>query len=101
MLLFFCSGEKLSTNEWPRLLGINGKTSLSELKKYLEELPKSRRRAITVTICSVCGFIHLFVGWMALSFINIGNSILFLLLTHTHSCTCGLLQTVVSVALTE
>jgi hypothetical protein len=35
----------------------------------------------------VCGFIHLFVGWMTMSFINIGNSILFLLLTHTHSCT--------------
>ncbi|XP_047053231.1 death-inducer obliterator 1-like [Lolium rigidum] len=54
IVAIFKSGEKLSTNEWPRLLGINGKTSLSELKKYLEELPKSRRRAITCT-CSQSG----------------------------------------------
>uniref|UniRef100_A0ACD5VAS8 Uncharacterized protein n=1 Tax=Avena sativa TaxID=4498 RepID=A0ACD5VAS8_AVESA len=49
----FKSGEKPSTNEWPSVLEIKERVSLSVLKEYIEGLANSGRRAITVAeICS-------------------------------------------------
>uniref|UniRef100_A0ACD5UGJ1 Uncharacterized protein n=1 Tax=Avena sativa TaxID=4498 RepID=A0ACD5UGJ1_AVESA len=90
MVAIFKSGEKPSTNEWCRFLEIKGRVRLGDFEEFLEQLPKSRSRAIIVTIISVCGFIYAILSWMTTSFIKIGNSVLFLLLTYTHSCTCCL-----------
>lgn len=91
MLLLFCSGKKPSTNEWRRFLEIKGRVRLSAFEEFLEQLPKSRSRTITVTIISVCGFIYAIVGLMTTLLIKIGNWIIpFLLLAYTHSCTCCL-----------
>ncbi|CAM0910153.1 unnamed protein product [Alopecurus aequalis] len=49
IVAIFKSGEKPSTNEWCRLLEIKRRVKLSDLKEFLEQLPKSRSRAIMVT----------------------------------------------------
>uniref|UniRef100_A0ACD5TR59 Uncharacterized protein n=1 Tax=Avena sativa TaxID=4498 RepID=A0ACD5TR59_AVESA len=53
IVAIFKSGEKPSTNEWPSVLEIKERVSLSVLKEYIEGLANSGRRAIMVTeICS-------------------------------------------------
>lgn len=42
-------GEKPSTNEWCHLVEIKGRVRLSAFEEFLEQLPKSRSRAMMVT----------------------------------------------------
>lgn len=44
-----CSGEKTSTKEWPSFLEIKGRVRLDAFEKFLQELPKSRSRAVMVS----------------------------------------------------
>ncbi|XVF88203.1 hypothetical protein PTKIN_Ptkin19aG0031100 [Pterospermum kingtungense] len=45
----FKSGEKTSTKEWPSFLEIKGRVRLDAFEKFLQELPKSRSRAVMVS----------------------------------------------------
>uniref|UniRef100_A0A0E0ABG8 TFIIS central domain-containing protein n=1 Tax=Oryza glumipatula TaxID=40148 RepID=A0A0E0ABG8_9ORYZ len=49
VVAIFKSGEKTSTNEWRHFLDIKGRVRLSAFQEFLEQLPKSRSRAIMVT----------------------------------------------------
>ncbi|XP_037459321.1 uncharacterized protein LOC119330320 [Triticum dicoccoides] len=49
IVAIFKSGKKPSTNEWRRFLEIKGRVRLSAFEEFLEQLPKSRSRTITVT----------------------------------------------------
>uniref|UniRef100_A0ACD5WXZ5 Uncharacterized protein n=1 Tax=Avena sativa TaxID=4498 RepID=A0ACD5WXZ5_AVESA len=49
MVAIFKSGEKTSTNEWRPFLEIKGRVRLRDFEEFLEQLPKSRSRAIMVT----------------------------------------------------
>ncbi|KAJ7958714.1 SPOC domain / Transcription elongation factor S-II protein [Quillaja saponaria] len=44
----FKSGEKTSAKEWPGFLEIKGRVRLGSFEKFLQELPKSRSRAVMV-----------------------------------------------------
>lgn len=44
-----CSGEKTSTKEWASSLEIKGRVRLDAFEKFLQELPKSRSRAVMVS----------------------------------------------------
>ncbi|XP_059645533.1 uncharacterized protein LOC132287073 [Cornus florida] len=44
----FKSGEKTSTKDWPNTLEIKGRVRLDAFKKFLQELPMSRSRAVMV-----------------------------------------------------
>ncbi|MFS7928772.1 putative transcription elongation factor S-II, central domain-containing protein [Helianthus anomalus] len=44
----FRSGEKTSTKEWPDSMEIKGRVRLDAFKKFLQELPMSRTRAVMV-----------------------------------------------------
>lgn len=48
-MFLFCSGKKPSTNEWCHFVEIMGTVRLTAFQDYLEQLPKSRSRAVTVT----------------------------------------------------
>ncbi|XBI11203.1 hypothetical protein VPH35_138305 [Triticum aestivum] len=48
IVAIFKSGKKPSTNEWRRFLEIKGRVSLSAFEEFLEQLPKSRSRTITL-----------------------------------------------------
>ncbi|KAG8094643.1 hypothetical protein GUJ93_ZPchr0012g20180 [Zizania palustris] len=49
VVAIFKSGEKTSTNEWHQFVDIKGRVRLSAFQEFLEQLPKSRSRAIMVT----------------------------------------------------
>ncbi|GJN38737.1 hypothetical protein PR202_gb27806 [Eleusine coracana subsp. coracana] len=49
VIAIFKSGEKPSTNDWSRFVEIKGRVKLTLFQEFLEQLPNSRRRAITVT----------------------------------------------------
>ncbi|XP_037463702.1 uncharacterized protein LOC119335709 [Triticum dicoccoides] len=49
IVAIFKSGKKPSTNEWRRFLEIKGRVRLSAFEEFLEQLPKSSSRTITVT----------------------------------------------------
>uniref|UniRef100_A0A0E0LD60 TFIIS central domain-containing protein n=1 Tax=Oryza punctata TaxID=4537 RepID=A0A0E0LD60_ORYPU len=49
VVAIFKSGEKTSTNEWRHFVDIKGRVRLSAFQEFLEQLPKSRSRAIMVT----------------------------------------------------
>lgn len=42
------SGESTSTKEWPRTLEMKGRVKLEAFEKFLQELPRSRSRAVMV-----------------------------------------------------
>ncbi|CAD5182580.1 unnamed protein product [Musa acuminata subsp. malaccensis] len=46
--VFYKSGEKSSTQEWPSLLEIKGRVRLDAFEKFLKELPLSRSRAVMI-----------------------------------------------------
>eukprot|EP00262_Sarcandra_glabra_P011475 TRINITY_DN2757_c0_g2_i1.p1 TRINITY_DN2757_c0_g2~~TRINITY_DN2757_c0_g2_i1.p1 ORF type:complete len:522 (-),score=94.59 TRINITY_DN2757_c0_g2_i1:195-1760(-) len=46
--VFFKSGEKTSTKDWPSFLEIKGRVRMDAFEKFLQELPQSRSRAIMV-----------------------------------------------------
>lgn len=48
MFNFVNSGEKTSTKEWSTSLEIKGRVRLDAFEKFLQELPKSRTRALMV-----------------------------------------------------
>ncbi|CAN6207367.1 unnamed protein product [Urochloa humidicola] len=49
VVAIFKSGEKPSTNGWRRFVDIKGRVRLNDFQEFLEQLPKSRSRTITVT----------------------------------------------------
>ncbi|CAN6216435.1 unnamed protein product [Urochloa humidicola] len=49
VIAIFKSGEKPSTNGWRRSVDIKGRVRLSDFQEFLEQLPKSRSRTVTVT----------------------------------------------------
>ncbi|XP_047080684.1 death-inducer obliterator 1-like [Lolium rigidum] len=49
VVAIFKSGEKPSGKEWRSLIEIKGRVKLSAFQEFLEQLPKSRSRAIMVT----------------------------------------------------
>ncbi|OQU76651.1 hypothetical protein SORBI_3010G180200 [Sorghum bicolor] len=49
VVAIFKSGEKPSTNEWCRFVEIKGRVCLTAFQDFLEQLPKSRSRGVTVT----------------------------------------------------
>ncbi|XP_039843928.1 death-inducer obliterator 1-like isoform X4 [Panicum virgatum] len=49
VVAIFKSGEKPSTNEWRRFVEIKGRVRLTDFQEFLEQLPKSRSRAVMVT----------------------------------------------------
>ncbi|GJM98065.1 hypothetical protein PR202_ga15040 [Eleusine coracana subsp. coracana] len=49
VIAIFKSGEKPSTNDWSRFVEIKGRVKLTLFQEFLEQLPNSRRRAVTVT----------------------------------------------------
>ncbi|RLN13538.1 death-inducer obliterator 1-like [Panicum miliaceum] len=49
VVAIFKSGEKPSTNEWRRSVEIKGRVRLTDFQEFLEQLPQSRSRAVTVT----------------------------------------------------
>ncbi|KAF0903490.1 hypothetical protein E2562_027897 [Oryza meyeriana var. granulata] len=49
VVAIFKSGEKTPTNEWRHFVDIKGRVRLSAFQEFLEQLPKSRSRAIMVT----------------------------------------------------
>ncbi|XP_010419713.1 PREDICTED: uncharacterized protein LOC104705409 [Camelina sativa] len=44
----FKSGEKAETSEWPAMVEVKGRVRLSGFGKFIQELPKSRTRALMV-----------------------------------------------------
>ncbi|KAL1202238.1 Transcription elongation factor TFIIS [Cardamine amara subsp. amara] len=44
----FKSGEKAETSEWPAMVEVKGRVRLSGFGKFIQELPKSRNRALMV-----------------------------------------------------
>ncbi|XP_010519929.1 PREDICTED: uncharacterized protein LOC104799220 [Tarenaya hassleriana] len=44
----FKSGEKTQTSEWPALVEVKGRVRLNAFSKFLQDLPKSRSRALMV-----------------------------------------------------
>ncbi|KAL5224321.1 hypothetical protein ABZP36_010960 [Zizania latifolia] len=49
VVAIFKSGEKTSTNEWHHFVDIKGRVRLSAFQEFLDQLPKSRSRAIMIT----------------------------------------------------
>ncbi|PAN23473.1 hypothetical protein PAHAL_4G094800 [Panicum hallii] len=49
VVAIFKSGEKPSTNEWRHFVEIKGRVRLTDFQEFLEQLPKSRSRVVTVT----------------------------------------------------
>ncbi|CAL5053564.1 unnamed protein product [Urochloa decumbens] len=49
VVAIFKSGEKPSTNGWRRFVDIKGRVRLTDFQEFLEQLPKSRTRTVTVT----------------------------------------------------
>ncbi|CAD6339116.1 unnamed protein product [Miscanthus lutarioriparius] len=49
VVAIFKSGEKPSTNEWCHFVEIKGRVRLTAFQDFLEQLPKSRSRAVMVT----------------------------------------------------
>ena len=58
-MFLFSSGEKPSTNEWRRSVEIKGRVRLTDFQEFLEQLPKSRSRAVTVIF--FCALFHIYV----------------------------------------
>lgn len=52
---FLCgSGEKAETSEWPAMVEVKGRVRLSGFGKFIQELPKSRSRAVMVYKAFFC-----------------------------------------------
>lgn len=51
---FYGSGEKAETSEWPAMVEVKGRVRLSGFGKFIQELPKSRNRALMVYKASFC-----------------------------------------------
>lgn len=51
---FYCSGEKAQTSEWPAMVEVKGRVRLSGFGKFIQELPKSRSRAVMVYTAFFC-----------------------------------------------
>ncbi|CAN6220917.1 unnamed protein product [Urochloa humidicola] len=49
VVAIFKSGEKPSTNGWRRSVDIKGRVRFTDFQEFLEQLPKSRSRTVTVT----------------------------------------------------
>lgn len=45
---FLCSGEKALQVNWSKLVEVKGKVKLEAFEKYIQELPRSRNRALMV-----------------------------------------------------
>ena len=58
-MFLFSSGEKPSTNEWRRFVEIKGRVRLTDFQEFLEQLPKSRSRAVTVIF--FCALFHIYL----------------------------------------
>ncbi|URE30753.1 SPOC domain [Musa troglodytarum] len=55
-LLLFCSGEKAQDIRWCDLLEVKGKVRLQAFEKFIQELPRSRTRALMViSLCWKAG----------------------------------------------
>ena len=58
-MFLFSSGENPSTNEWCRFVEIKGRVRLTDFQEFLEQLPKSRSRAVTVIF--FCALFHIYL----------------------------------------
>lgn len=50
LVMFSCSGEKLLEASWSKCVEVKGKVRLEAFEKFVQELPRSRNRALMVSI---------------------------------------------------